>query len=48
MLRVWRQAKGACWALPSARTRHLLIMMVRTERLRRRILERRLTHLLKG
>lgn len=31
VLRVWRQAKGSCWALPSARTRHLLNMMVRTE-----------------
>ena len=31
VLRVWRQAKGSCWALPSARTRHLLNMMVRTQ-----------------
>ena len=29
VLRVWRQAKGSCWALPSARTRHLLHIMVR-------------------
>jgi hypothetical protein len=29
VLRIWHQAKGACWALPSSRTRHLLSMMVR-------------------
>ena len=28
VLRVWRQAKGSCWALPSPRTRHLLNIMV--------------------
>ena len=29
VLRIWHQAKGACWALPGPRTRHLLNMMVR-------------------
>ena len=33
VLRIWHQAKGACWALPSPRTRHLLSMMVRAFRL---------------
>ena len=29
VLRIWREAKGHCWALPSSRTRTLLNMMVR-------------------
>ena len=36
VLRIWREAKGHCWALPSSRTRTLLNMMVRAAPRRRK------------